>query len=98
MKLIFTTKSHEITAIDRSAIEKIADNMILKLKKIDICTQPEELLPHILIAMEINEAIWRLSYNQHNDISDFYLDESIKAEISYLELYLPKHSSLKTKH
>tara|TARA_Y100000310_G_C20704311_1_gene833487 strand:- start:13703 stop:14323 length:621 start_codon:yes stop_codon:yes gene_type:complete len=49
-----------------------------------------DLTKEFLIAITMVESIWAISYQKGKAIDDFYFQESIKATINYLELYLNK--------
>jgi AcrR family transcriptional regulator len=42
-------------------------------------------------AIEINDTFWRMSYRRTGTITDAFFDESQRAVIAYLSLYLPEH-------
>lgn len=49
-----------------------------------------DLTQEFLIAITMIESVWSMSYQKGKAIDDFYFQESIKAAINYLELYLNK--------
>ncbi|MBV1909472.1 MAG: TetR/AcrR family transcriptional regulator [Kangiellaceae bacterium] len=90
MKLIFGWSLPEVKLVDKQAVTDIATDINRSLSEAQLIPTIEGLLKHTIIAIEINDAIWKVSYERHRDITDFYFEESFQALISYLGLYLPK--------
>jgi len=92
MELVFGSGvSREIRAADRENTTQLAQNAVQKFKDSNLVGDLKVFQFEIVI--NIVDAIWSQSYQIHNDITPQYLTESIRAAISYLELYLPRYIS-----
>jgi len=84
--------SSEIRAADRENTTLLATNAVQQINELNLT---EDLKVYQFeIVIDIVDAIWSHSYNTHHDITPLYLTESIRAATSYLELYLPRYSSV----
>lgn len=41
------------------------------------------------IALAVSDGVWALSYSLHNRITDSFIDEAVRASVSYLRCFLP---------
>lgn len=76
----------EIRSMDlqnNNYLAKVLSDKITKLSKTSL-----DLTNQMHVVLTLVDAIWSLSYRCDKTISDFYLQESIKSAISYLEIYL----------
>ncbi len=87
--ILGSSVSKDVRGADRANITRLANNAMESLKgKNSIPALP---IQQLEISIDIVDAIWSQSYYSHGEITDFYFKESIRAAISYLELYLPRH-------
>ncbi|BCS98932.1 hypothetical protein DSLASN_45640 [Desulfoluna limicola] len=85
--------SREIKAADREWVRNLAEELISILIDLKLITELPNMVTYFLIAIEINDAIWSVSYDHHKDITDFYMEESIRAVTAYINLYLPSYQT-----
>ena len=50
------------------------------------------------ITLEIQDAIWAISYAEHDKITEEYQQEASRAARAYLRLYFPEHIDLREEH
>jgi AcrR family transcriptional regulator len=81
--------SKDVRAADRTNITRLANNAIRSLES--HYTGLKLPIQQFEITIDIVDAIWSQSYYSHKEITPFYFIESIRASISYMELYLPRH-------
>lgn len=49
----------------------------------------------VAVSIALVDGIWALSYSQHGQITDAYLEQSVRAAVAYLRCYLPEILSLR---
>jgi AcrR family transcriptional regulator len=49
-----------------------------------------DLEQRVAVSIALVDGIWALSYSQHRSITEAYLEESIRAAVTYLRCYLPE--------
>lgn len=54
------------------------------------CSAIIDLEARLAVSIGLMDGIWALSWSQHNQITDTYLEESIRASIAYLRCFLPE--------
>lgn len=97
MRLMFGSgTSREIKAADREGIRRLAGDIIGFLLDLHLVPELPNMVTYALIAIEMNDAVWNLSYDTHHDITDFYLEEGLRAVTAYLGLYLPWYPTVAT--
>lgn len=84
--------SREIRNADRENIQYLAGNALSWFEKNDIATFDRSII-QLEIMIDIVDAIWSRSYYLHQEITDEYFQESLRATIAYLGLYMPKYMS-----
>ena len=86
--------SREIKAADREWVRRLSEDIIAILLDLKLIPELPNMVTYFLIAIEMNDAVWSISYDHHHDITDFYLQESIRAATAYFGLYLPRYQTV----
>lgn len=97
-KLILSSSvSREVRISDRENVSRMAENALAGSNLLEASaswppgTTHEDVLRRLEIMIDIVDAVWGQSFHYHREITDWYFEESVRAAIGYLELYLPKH-------
>ncbi|WP_300670428.1 hypothetical protein [Desulfoluna sp.] len=95
MALMFGSgTSREIKAADRNGMRALVSEVIGFLFALRLIPEFPHMMHYSLIALELNDAVWNLSYDLHRDITDFYLAQGIRAVTAYAGLYLPVYPTV----
>jgi AcrR family transcriptional regulator len=49
----------------------------------------------LAVALAVSEGVWALSYSSHERITDAFIEESVRAAVSYLRCFLPEFVPLR---
>ena len=85
--------SSEIRAADRRNVTRIAAPLAAAFEHTIAGDDRAAMALRMELAVDIVDAIWSHSYYLHQRITPFFLEESRRAVVGYLELYFGRYSS-----
>lgn len=82
--------SAEVRTLDLQGNASLARLRTAEFRHWFDCRGIEDLEHRLAISIGIMDGVWAISWSQHQRITDEYLNESVRASVSYLRCYLPE--------
>lgn len=82
--------SAEVRTLDLQGNASLARLRAAEFRHWFDCRSIPDLEHRVAISIGIMDGVWAISWSQHQCITDDYLNESIRASVSYLRCYLPE--------
>lgn len=82
--------SAEVRTLDLQGNAALATQRAQEFRHWFDCSGIANLEKYLAVSIGVMDGVWAISWSQHRRITDEFLNESIRASISYLRCYLPE--------